>query len=62
MTQITIDVVTRRVTNLDTEMPIDYDKLVKYLKDYRIGSILNSVGSILNYNGKNESSSSNNFI
>jgi len=50
MTQITLDVISREVSNKErpTTVPIDYQKLVKYLKDYKVGSILNTLGATAN--------------
>lgn len=48
MTQVTLEAITKTVSDQDrpTTIPIDYEKLVKYVKEYRVGSIFNSIGGI----------------
>ncbi len=48
MTQVTLEAITKTVSDQDrpTTIAIDYEKLLKYVKEYRVGSIFNSIGGI----------------
>ena len=47
MTQVALDVISKNVTTQErpSTVPIDYEKLLKYVKDYKVGSILNTLGA-----------------
>ena len=47
MTQITLDVIKKEVAfeKRATEFPINIDMLIKYIKDIKVGSILNTFGA-----------------
>jgi beta-glucosidase len=45
-------VIKKEVKNPDIELPINYTLLVQYLKEYRVGSIINTYGSTAQVDGQ----------